>query len=394
MVHTYVFKDGATGADFNRLCRRIDRIAPGYKREEEQCFDEGVRGIRWVQGERVILAEIEPAYKAVTVYSDVPLPKLGELLERWKKRGGIRKIFSRFAVLARSAWFARAVKYVLLPLLITAAAAAVSVSASVGFALMMFFIFIETAAWVLSGSILFGWWLLIPGGAAVVTMADRKMERAVWWTAAALPAVSAVYACTLYRDIMPAFMGGLPWRYPLAVLLNLYMAAFPYLIIGDMAKSRLKKAGAETGGMGNLLPGFAMAALAVSVMICFSGAADNYLKSREAIGELAVGEAQMQLDNARAELTVKKYGSDMEAVAAYAVEKNLEDWSECPDESLEEQWERLFAVGAADTNIYVSSRDRSASFEIYGQMYGVTPGEGIRAYVGGNVIYISLEAEE
>lgn len=383
MVHTYVFKDDATGEDFNRLCRRIDRIAPGYVRAEEQRFDGGIRNIRWVQGERAILAEIEPDHRAVTVCSDEPFPKLAALAERWKKRGRIGKLFSRLTLSSR------AVKFIVIPLLLAAGLGVQIVSSAGELAFFLPLILLSAA---LYEAVIFGWWLLLPAGAAVMKLADRGYEKAARWTEAALPVVSAVYACLFSRDILSQFFSSVSGGFSLLAPAAVYLAMLPYLIINDMAKRRLEKLGAAKGDRRSVLPRLAFAGLAVSLMVSCSGLAESYLDSCEMEREFTFSIAQRQLETAQAELTAVQYGRDMEAVARYALEKNLEDWSECPDESLEQQWERLFAGGAADTRIYVSQGE--VGFELYGQVFHVTPGKSITANYRSTWINVSLEAEE
>ncbi|MDE7293833.1 MAG: hypothetical protein K2N72_05355 [Oscillospiraceae bacterium] len=397
MIHTYVFKENSSDRDFKVICQKIEKECPGYALAERESYEGRIESVIWKKGRMSIFAELEKDHGAVTVCSDEPLPSLGKLSKLWKKGGYIiiRKIGQ--------------LRSVFLPLLLT-------VASLIGFLikikadnlLEILFALPITVYYALNDFLLngvyLGWAWLIPIGALLTAAAHRqekpvnnkasyinggafkKLLGKIWETvrseadflimlaAGALPAAGALYACSKFSiftriwEEVKIFS-----QNPLYAPLALYILALPYIIINKKILKGIEKRRKSPLTKTAVIMGILSAAAALAVI---AGCSDlTAAKSAELYNsnQALIFKAERLNAEARQELISLKYGSELEAIARYTLEKQYLDWSHCPDERLEDVWEQVFLSGAADYK--VSIEGDSVIFTVSGCDYEVTPGK-------------------
>ncbi|MDE6592530.1 MAG: hypothetical protein K2K57_05635 [Oscillospiraceae bacterium] len=402
MIHTYVFKENSTDKDFKIICRKIEKECPGYALSERESIEGRIETVRMTKGETEIRAEFERDNGTVTVCSDEPLPKLDKLSKRWETKGYsiIRKILLFMDILAGSP--AR-VKFILLPLLLFSAAfmGGFAKGGDVYEGIIAGLLDILTALKdLLINWAFFGWAWLIPAGAALNALANRQENpsenkrelsgektkgflRKLWTFIkrkadlpiltglAALPVLGVCYAsCRFSIYGRFCFEASIIKSNPLYAPLAIYMAALPYLIIGETVFSGMKKRKNRPSAKTAALFGACSVMAALAVAVGFSDLYTVFDYIRYEAGHEPYYEAKIY-NEARMELIPTEYADELSDIAEYALANNYFDWTECPDESLEKQWEKIFLEGRA--NYWVRTDENSVVFYILEKGHKITP---------------------
>lgn len=378
MIHTYIFGKNPSRSDFRMICKIIVKDCPGYALSERESIEGKTETVRLTNGEREIRAEFERDKGTVTVYSEEQLPNLYKLSKRWETAGGIRRRLCFFGYILTGS--PARVKFIFLPLLLFSAAFlggfAKDGSAASGALTGLSDILTALKGLIINWSF-FGWSVLIPMGAALKALANRqekpsenerelsggnkkgllKKLRAfikreadfmILLALAALPALCtgcASYRLSVYNRF--CYEAEIIKSNPLYAPLAVFMAALPYLIIGEIVFSGMGKRKKRPSARAAALLGLCSVMAALTVTVKFSDLYTGFDNIRyEAEYELHSNAGKLYSE-AMTERIPTEYADEFNDIAEYALANNYFDWTECPDESLEKQWEKIFLEGRA-----------------------------------------------
>lgn len=408
MIHTYIFGKNSSRRDFKRICKMIEKNCPEYALSEGESIEGKTETVRLTKRETEIRAEFERDNGTVTVCSEEPLPKLDKLSKRWETKGYsiIRKILSFTDILAGSP--AR-VKFILLPLLLFSAAflggfaRSDDVCEGVNAGLSGILTALKE---LLMNWAFFSWSLLIPTGAALRALANRqekptenknkrelsgeklkglpkKLREFIKREAdfmmllglAALPVLGAgcaSYHLSVYKRF--CYEAEIIKSNPLYAPLAVFMAALPYLIIGETVFSGMGKKKKRPSAKAAALLGLCSVMAVLTVTVKFSDLYTGFDNIRyEAEYELYSNAIKIY-NEAMTEHIPTEYADEFNDIAEYALANNYFDWTECPDESMEKQWEKIFLEGRADYR--VRAEGNSIVFSIRETEYKTSPRPG------------------
>ncbi|MCM1579695.1 MAG: hypothetical protein NC078_12960, partial [Ruminococcus sp.] len=131
-------------------------------------------------------------------------------------------------------------------------------------------------------------------------------------------------------------------------LIGAFIFGLPFLIIGEMILRSLEKRNKLPSLTDRLVMGILSAAAVVTAACCCSDIYNGAYNKRYEHEYYRVYLAEQTNVEARRENFLSLHEQDMRDIARYAVKYSCYDWTECPDKSLERQWEAVFLDGYAD----------------------------------------------
>ncbi len=371
-MKNYNIKLPAGQRTMSGLCAKIAELYPNIKLDEIKKYGDSSEMARLSDGENCITAELDTASGRVTLASDIPLKELYEhyyALEKEADDGGnaelsrhraaerFRRLPSRLLGLFKKRVF---IKYAVIPIALIAACSLLYVDPFFYTLLSAVGIFLGLGAFL--GWI---WWLpVIPAALLSAYGKSGFVTKAI--TMSLLPMGAAYFSAVQFRT------GAFYWEefriillglgiFSLGSLLTIYILLMPIMAIDDICQHRRKVIHGKSCSIGHSAAGWAYAVVGSAAIMLISFAVGNYADSAE-------GQVAKMLYDAEAVCysTVReKYdtlcGDDMQAVAEYAARYGCTDWTECPDESLEESWTRLTEAGVYP---YVEIKGSSVKFTV------------------------------
>ncbi len=406
MIHTYVFKENSSDRDFKTICKKIEKDCPEYALAKQESYEGRIESVIWKKGKMSIFAELEKDHGAVTVCSDEPLPKLDKLSKLWKKGNyGIIRKLRRITDIKTVSGIK--FKFIFLPLLLLAAAFLGSAVNSGTVSFDMFMGHIGTAlADLLLNWIFLGQTCLIPIGAVLAAAANRPENPAcpeeeapsqkgirgrlrelikheadfiILLASAALPALNVCYAgvrSALFERL--ELLAHNISRFPAYAPLALFICALPYLVIESFVSSGMTKRMKAPSVKSQILLGFCSLLAAVTAAFSCSDLCTGLYNMNYDANYARNCNAERIYTEASRELIAAKYADELNEIAEYALANSYYNWTECPDERLEKQWEEIFLEGRADYEI--TADENGIVFEILGKKYKLTPGAGMEEY--------------
>ncbi len=344
-MKNYTIKLPAGQKSINGLCSKITELYPNIKLDEIKKYGDSSEMARLSDGEKRITAELDTASGRVTLASDIPLKELYEHyyalekeaddsgsaeLSRLRAAERLRRLPSGFLGLFKKPAF---IKYVIFPIALIA-------RCSLAYDNPFILTLLDAAEILLLFAAAFGWIWLLPAIPAALLSAYGKsgfVTKAI--TMSLLPMGAAYFSAEL---------PGMPWGfrfYGLGLLLIIYILILPTMVIDDICQHRRKVIHGKSCSFGHSAAGWAYAAVGSAAILLLSFGLGCYADLTEIRVEETLYDAEAVCYSTVREKYNTFYGDDMKAVAEYAARHGCTDWTECPDESLEESWTRLTEAG-------------------------------------------------
>lgn len=355
-MKNYTIKLPAGQRTMSGLCSKITELYPNIKLDEIKKYGDSSEMARLSDGEKRITAELDTASGRVTLASDIPLKELYDsyyALEKEADNGGnaelsrlraaerLRRLPSRFLGLFKKRVF---IKYAVIPIALIAACSLLYVDPFFYALLSAVGIFLGLGAFL--GWI---WWLpVIPAALLSAYGKSGFVTKAV--TMSLLPMGAAYFSAVQFRT------GEFYWEefriillglgiFSLGSLLTIYILLMPIMAIDDICQHRRKVIHGKSCSFGHSAAGWAYAVVGSIAIMLLSFGVGCYADMTEGSAWETLRKAEVVCEETVREKYNTFYGDDMQAVAEYAARYGCTDWTECPDESLEESWTRLTEAG-------------------------------------------------
>lgn len=356
----YVLDIQPTDEAFKELQKHITELYTEYAAGDKKTYADGSGYAKFEKGENVITAERDMESKVISVTSDESLEELINIYKLKTKnvqKQDAQAFFKSLPMGAGHFFFStsRRIKFIFAPLLIFGLIF-VRFASDYGINDIGDFIYLPLEIIEIYGFLAaaLGWIWLVPAGFICAGIARTKTKTAFACKAAAmsLPAVTAAYFIShnidsadeiteVIGDVISytAFSVFYSPEVILEILAGLYLLFLPYMIIDEIVCTVRKNTSGSRPVLWRSAIGWACSIVFAGVLIFGCGQIESYdMTALEEENHYA----RIELNAAKEELAYSKYYDDMKVVGAYAYEHDLYDWHECPDESLEDQWRRLF----------------------------------------------------
>lgn len=349
MNYSYNLQIQPTHEAVKELCGYIAELYPDFSKTESKDFGDNSILTKFSNGKNIIIAETDFKKKSCIISSDIPIDELALLYDQKEKtilspdRADNMNSFLHF--LKRP----KAVKYLWIPVILV----------------ILSMIFIEpnilaigpfaAIAFLALGAAL-GWIWLLPAIPAALLISHGKSEFASKAFTMSLPLFGAAFLTAfifipegirvhISDIVMIIGISLVDISEIIALIVLIYIAALPYMIIDDISASRREKLLGKKSSKLTTFLGWVYAVLGSAAIVILG---TSVIGSQVPITP-NVDLYQMKLE-AETEKIAARYGSDMLKIAEYSAVHNVTDWEYCPDEKLKGSWRNVFS-GDIDTEL-------------------------------------------
>lgn len=347
----------------DEFCNEFMEIYPEYEITEKKEYSGSSYIVHFSDGENTVTAELDIEEYSCTLTAPVRLTRIHGLIRQKKKAAaGNRLKAFLYSVSDRNSRGGFHLKYIYIPLVM----------------LVVYFIFFGLSfdyilLWVLlvpQCIISFieeswGWVWLVPIIPAAILAPHSKSTFAAKAITMSVPVLGAALFCAcafkqgvgVLKYTIRSYIDFIFYTLPL-----FYIALIPYMAVDDLCEYRLEKiTGLRYTVKENLL-GSVYAVLGSVALLVVCNAVDISIDEQYTENLSRIEAAYNDYDLARDKLVSVKYiepnRSNFISVAEYVLEHDYTDWSLCPDEELEDEWEAIFSEGVSCEVDYDKSEEK------------------------------------
>ena len=363
--YSFIIDSKANRERFQKNLELIKKLYPDYTEKDITASPDGSETAVLQCGKSTILLENNTSSNWIRVSSDRDLNKLltcGELCTETGAQPQLQTKSLPKRILIK--WIIVPIVIFLLPVL--------CLTADLGILLYPFLIMLNVVFYyVYDVAVYFGWILYLPAVPLALFSAHIKKPWISKAVTMSLPVLSTAFFLSEFIFSTNKTFEEIGWfseiiyqilcypQYIPLLLLALYLFILPVLIIDEIVMNRRETVfGTKRLGVGASAAGWGISAAAMVAITVISFFVVNYANTNsiafytENEQHDYIAYAENSVTRARFEHIKENYGEDILTVAEYAYEYNYYNWYECPDKSVEAEWEKLFLSEYAEYQLY------------------------------------------